>query len=70
MTVNRVVELVITVYKYRKWSPIGGDSTEIPIPARAQRGIEDASECRESGTSTYPDADVGCSMIVFYHPFM
>lgn len=47
VTINRVVELVITAYTYMKSSPIGGDRTEIPIPARAQRGIGDASECRE-----------------------
>jgi hypothetical protein len=40
-------ELVITVYAYRESWPIGADSTEIPIQARAQRGIEDVSECRE-----------------------
>ena len=58
MTVNRVVEfLVITVYGYRESSPGGGDRTEIPIQARAQRGIGMLPSA-ESGTPSYPDAEM------------
>lgn len=72
VTVNRVVELVITAYTYRESSPIGGDRTEIPIPARAQRGIGDASECREWNFQHVQMQmfDVRCSMIIFSYPDM